>query len=444
MNMKRKVLKCAFLCMTPWVLGACEKELVSDDIVVNDSSLSISTRSVTAEETVSFPVAVYVFNAESKKCVKHETLVSKDTPLEFKLTHGTYDIYAIGGVDESIYSLPSEDDLSETTEISLKEGQEHSDLMTAHSLITLAEDGENTLTLEMERQVLLLSSATIKQIPSNITAVSFSLTPSYQSIRINGELGTTWTHPYSLVNDGEGTWSLHTPTMLLLSPNGTTITVSLTKENGTVKSFSYSFPEKLEKNYQICITGNYQEDNTVNLVGNITGTTWAGTKEVTFCFGDNDTDDDNNGNDDTGNTLINETTPNSGSIYKDCYVLKVESKDDANEVLLLYHDNIDIQPGNKTEAQMSQEIHEITSLLTLNNISNWRLPNEEEARLINYNGQIINQRLEDKFKTGMTDLYLYTKGEHLKTFLPINNSFLERDYSLAKYLRPVTILRFKK
>ena len=441
--MKSNVLKCAFLCMTPWVLGACEKELVSDDIVVNDSSLSITTRSVTAEETVCFPVAVYVFNAESKKCVKHETLASKDTPLEISLTHGTYDVYAIGGVDEDTYSLPSEENLSETAEISLKEGREHSDLMTAHSLVTLTENEENTMALEMERQVLQLSSATIKQIPSSITAVSITLAPSYQSIQINGELGTTRTHSYPLVNNNDGTWSLSTPAMLLLGPESTTITVNMTKEDGTVKNYSYPCPEELKKNYQLSITGNYLEDNIVNLVCNITGTTWSGTKEITFSFGEGITDD-NNGNEDTINTLINETTPNIGSIYKDCYVLKVNSKDDANEVLLLYYDNIAIQTSNKTEEQLLQDIHEITNPLTINSISGWRLPNDEEARLINYDGQIINMRVENKLKSEMADFYLYTKEEHLKAFLPINTSFLERDFSIAKYFRPVTILRFKK
>jgi hypothetical protein len=68
----KKVLTHAVLCIAPWVLGACEKELVSEDMIVTDSSLSITTRSVTAEETISFPIAVYVFNSDSKRCVKNE------------------------------------------------------------------------------------------------------------------------------------------------------------------------------------------------------------------------------------------------------------------------------------------------------------------------------------------------------------------------------------
>ena len=71
-----------------------------------------------------------MFNSESKKCIKNEQLASQDDPLEFSLPHGTYDVYAIGGVDESIYTLPSEKELTEETEITLKENKEHADLMT--------------------------------------------------------------------------------------------------------------------------------------------------------------------------------------------------------------------------------------------------------------------------------------------------------------------------
>ena len=427
----KKLLTRAALCMIPWVLGACEKELVSEDMVVTDSSLSITTRSVTAEETISFPIAVYVFNSESKKCIKNDQLASKDDPLEFSLLHGTYDVYAIGGVDESIYTLPSGKELTEKTEITLKENNEHADLMTAHSIISLDKEEDNILTLNMERQVMQLANVTIKQIPSNISAVSVSLSPSYESILINGELGKTWAHKYPLVNDGDGCWILPSPTMILLTPEAATITVGLTKNDGTVKYYSYPCPDELKKNYHISIIGNYQEDNTVNIVGSITGTTWAGNKVITFDFGDKKTDDNGEGEDE--DDLINESTPASGTIYKDCYVVKVDSTNKANEVLLLYNNDFEINPKEKSEAQVLEEINSELSSLTINDISGWRLPDMEEAKLII--AKYDYHKITNKF-------YYYLYNNQLKLFNCY--TLLERNpYSVGERFRPVIILRFK-
>lgn len=429
--MMKKVLTHAVLCIAPWVLGACEKELVSENMIVTDSSLSITTRSVTAEETISFPIAVYVFNSDSKKCVRNEQLASEDTPLAFTLPHGTYDVYAIGGVDKNIYTLPSEN-LTMETEITLKDGKEHADIMTAHSIVTLEENEENNLTLNMERQVMQLTDVTIKQIPSGITAVSVSLSPSYQSILINGELGKTWTHKYPLVNEGNGCWTLPSPTMILLAPEAATITVGLTKSDGTVKNYSYPCPDELKKNYHISITGNYLEDNTVNIVGSVTGTTWAGNKEITFDFGD--TEANNNGEEDGEEDLINESVPAVGTIYKECYVLKVNTTDKADEVLLLYNNDFDINPKEKTETQVLEEINTVLTPLNFNGITDWRLPDMEEAKLIT--AKIGVYKIANKN-------YYYLLDNQLKIFS--GSSFLNHQpYSAGERYRPVTILKFKK
>ena len=82
-------------------LGACEKEIVSDEPVIAESSVSITTRSVNDGETVSFPVNVYVFNAADRSLVRHETLQDKDQPFSFSIPLGSYSVYAIGGADGS-------------------------------------------------------------------------------------------------------------------------------------------------------------------------------------------------------------------------------------------------------------------------------------------------------------------------------------------------------
>jgi len=436
----KKMLTRAFICMTPWVLGACEKELVSDAPVITDSSLSIITRSVNAEETVSFPINVFVFNNEDKAFIKKENLSDKDNPLELNLPFGSYDVYAIGGADGNLYDFPTEEEITEESEITLKNGKEHADLMTAHDVITLEEKDGNQLTLSMERQVTELTQATIKQVPEDVTEVSISLSSNYRSIQINGELGSLWDHGYALNDNGDGTWSLPSPTMLLLDSEKATITISLTKDDGTIKNYSYSCTEEIKKNHKISITATYQEDNIVQLTGVITGTTWAGSQEIVFDFGEGNSSHENGNNNNEDDDIINAAAPKEYTLYKDCFVLKVTPNDKGyKEVLLLYNEDFNIETKNKTEDAILQEINAELESTTINEISGWRLPNEDEAKITrNIIGHILNSELKTKPNT---NFYFYLDKNDLKAF---DRNVDKREYTYAHQYRPVTILKFNK
>ena len=429
----------AFICMTPWALGACEKELVSDAPVITDSSLSIITRSVNAEETVSFPINVFVFNSEDKSFVKKETLSDKDNPLELSLPFGSYDVFAIGGADDILYDFPTEEEITEESEITLKNGKEHADLMTAHDVITLEEKEGNQLTLNMERQVTELTQVTIKQVPEDVKDVCISLSSNYKGIQINGELGTLWKHEYSLDDNENGTWSLPSPTMLLLDSEKATITISLTKDDGTIKNYSYSCTEEIKKNHRISITATYQEDNIVQLTGIITGTTWAGNQEIVFDFGESSASNENvNNNEDYD--IIKAEAPAIYTLYKDCFVLKVTPNNEGyKDVLLLYNEDFNIETTGKTKDEILQEINAELESTTINGIAGWRLPNEDEAKITrNIIGHILNSELKTKPDT---NFYFYLDNNDLKAF---DRNVDKREYTLSHQYRPVTILKFKK
>ena len=436
--MMKKMLTHAVICMTPWALGACEKELISDEPVMTESSVSIITRSVTAEETISFPVNVYVFNAESKEFVMHKKISEENEPLGFSLPFGSYSLYAVGGAEDNRYIVPDGEGVTEESEITLKEGKEHADLMTAYNTIELKDNEEYDLTLNIERQVVQLSNAIIKDVPEDITNISISLATIYKGIKINGELGTEWTQHYPLTNNGDGEWSLPVPVMLLLKSEPVNINISMIKDDGTIKNYTYVCPDELIKNYQINITAFYQENNSVNIVGHITGSSWAGTKDITFTFGDNN-DDNNEGDNEHDDNFINEVTPNEQSFYKECYVLKVENNNDYNEVLLLYKEDFKIDPKNKSEEVVLQEIYNHLSSLSINGISGWRLPNANEADII------INEYPEIR-KAGIRmdagGYFYYKDNNALKIF--INNGKLHQTFEGGNRYIPVVTLKFKK
>lgn len=439
----RTKTKLALICMASWTLGACEKELVSDNIIATDSSVSVITRSVTAEETISFPVALYVFDAEDHSFVKNVTVPDQETPLTFSIPLGSYDIYAVGGADEARYDHPSGEDLDAESEMTLKDGKEHADLMTAHEVITLEEKDDYELTLNMERQVIELTSAVVNNIPDEITEVHILLSPIYKSIKINGDFGTIWTHSYPLTDSGEGRWTLPSPVMMLFDTDAeeASITISLTMDDGTSKNYSYSLTEDIRKNHQISINATYQYDNSINITGSINGTTWLGSEEIVFNFGDESTTEDPNGNDD--DTFINEPTPSVGSIYKECYVLKTtpNAEEGYNEVLLLYKNDFEINPADKTEEQVLQEINNQLSTLTINGISGWRLPTNVEANLIISRGGDINNKLNIAFNHSTN--YYCLINQALKIFT-LSGVLTAYTYVSGEYYIPVTTLKFKQ
>ena len=436
----KKMLTRALICMSSWALGACEKELISNETVITDSSLSIITRSVTAEETVSFPVNIFVFNNENKSFVKKETFMEEGESIELNLPFGTYDIYVIGGVDGDRYNLPNEAEITEESEITLINGKEHADLMTAHDGITLDKKEGNQLTLSMERVVTELTQATIRQVPEYVTDVSISLSPCYKSILINGGINNSWNHEYALHNDGEGIWTLPSPTMLLVDSEEAIITISFKQGDGTIKNYSYTCTEEIKKNHQISITATYHESNDAQVTGVLTGTSWVGTQEIVFEFGDDNSSTDKY--DDDEEDIINEVAPMEYSIYKKCFVLKVTPNEKGyKEVLLLYNDDFTIETTGKSEEQILQEINTQLESVTINGITGWRLPNEDEVKIVVNNTNVIKKIVESKFNNLNKDFYLYSKNNTLKAYsIDVDG----RDYYIATQYRPVTTLKFKK
>ena len=119
-------------------LTACEKGLdegiadVAPAGQVTNSVLQVRTRSggsAGGEATVAYPIAVYVFAGEECRAV--QTIGDEGQTLNIPLVEGTYTVCAIGGASSSDYVLPTTDDAAATSDIALREGHSHGDLMTA-------------------------------------------------------------------------------------------------------------------------------------------------------------------------------------------------------------------------------------------------------------------------------------------------------------------------
>ena len=202
-------------------LTACEKGLDGEaDYMspaatgqVTNSMLQVRTRggSLGDETTIAYPVQVFVFQGNDCKAV--QTIGDEGQTLNIPLVEGTYSVYAVGGAGSTDYNLPTKDNATTTTALTLKEGRTLTDLMAAQATATLVDGGTNTVTLGMVRKTMLIQSVAIKKIPTAATAVSVTIAPLWQSLCIGGSYnGTTGSQTIALTKQADNrTWTLPSP-----------------------------------------------------------------------------------------------------------------------------------------------------------------------------------------------------------------------------------------
>ena len=435
-------------------LTACEKSLdVGEDVMspdvgqVKNSLLQVRTRSggSTDEATVSYPVTVYVFHGE--ECRAAQTIGDEGQTLNIPLTEGKYSVYAIGGASASDYMLPSADDALATSAIALREEHEHGDLMAAQATVTLMDGEANTVTLGMERKVMLLQSVVMKKVPMAATAVSVSVAPLWQSLTVGGNYSSTdGSYSISLEKQSDGrTWQ-STEAVYLLPPSSSpaSITVRITTPSGT-RSYTYSTSNELEAGYKISIEGTYTEALGVTLSGTITGAEWKGERTISFDFDESGSSsgstDEGNGNE--GGSGEGDL-PAVGTLYQGCYVLA----NNGTTATLLSPNEASIGKSYTTytydEEGLNEAISNLIAATAVDGISGWRLPTLAELNAIYSASETANDLFEADGGTVLTNArrYFYTDadGNLLYRMLSAPDMSGDAEFPATTYVRPVTVI----
>ena len=398
--------------MAAAMMAACSKDVVDGgdgiDAYENgkaaNATLQVTTRSG-GEATISYPVQVYVFQGEECKAV--QTIGDAGQTLNIALVEGTYSVYAVGGASSTDYNLPTKDDATTSTALSLKEGRTMTDLMAASATATLVDGGTNTVTLGLERKVMLLQDITINQVPTAATAISVTIAPLWQALTLSGTYsGTGASQTISLTKQSDNrTWTA-SANAYLLPPSSQPASVSVNMTiGGTTKTYTYSTSDQLEAGYKINISGTYTEAVGVNLTGTITGATWLGERTISFDF-------DENGSSATENTENTEGTENNtgnipavGSIYQTCFVLSVTDNGDNADVTLLSPNEVTMNQSyaqvtlgiSGTDAKAAAVATAVDAKIAeadVDAISDWRLPTSAELNAIYAACDDINGKLD--------------------------------------------------
>ena len=426
------------------MLAACSKDATEDIAGTSDgtrnanSLLQVTTRSGGANDaTVSYPVQVYVFQGDECRAV--QTIGDEGQTLNIALVEGTYSVYAVGGASATDYTLPTKDNATTTTALTLKEGRTLTDLMTASAVATLVDGGTNTVALGMTRKTMLIQDVTIKKIPTAATAVSVTIAPLWQSLTVCGGFATASSSTTIALTkqDDNRTWRLPSPVgegsgVRLLPPSSqpASISVNITI-GGTTKTYTYSCSDQLEAGYKINIDGTYTEAVGVSLTGTITGATWLGERTISFEFDESGSSasEPNNPSDPSEPSEPSSDFPAVGDTYQGCYVLAVSTIDETSAELTL------LSP-NEQAATTTGNADAALAALGAVGISDWAVPTKAQMQLVE-----AKLLADDALRAGQK--YLYRKsndGLGYRTLGAAETAWPTANTTDTYRLRPVAVV----
>ena len=462
-------MKKAMIFLSLLAMVSCSKDATEEILggetngKVANSTLQVTTRAGGDDATINYPVQVYVFQGEECKAV--QAIGDAGQTLNIALVEGTYSVYAVGGASSTDYNLPTKDEATTTTALTLKEGRTMTDLMAASATATLVDGGTNTVTLGLQRKVMLIQDITISQVPTVATAVSVTIAPLWTALTVGGTYSTAGaSQTINLTKQSDNrTWTTSANAYLLPpSSQPASISVNITI-GGTTKSYTYSTADELEAGYKINIEGTYTEAVGVSLTGTITGATWLGERTITFTFDengatgsdDNNDNSDNNDNNNSGGSNDNsDNIPTVGSIYQTCYVLSVTDNGDNADVTLVSPNEVTmgqnyaavtsgIYDDADKAAAVAAAVDAKIAEADVDAISDWRLPTATELNAIYAAIEDINAAFDTDLNPAGNYLYTTAAGAIYYRTLSIDSEGNEGFGANAR-VRPVVTVTIAK
>ena len=394
-----------------------------------EASLKVEARS---SETglVPYPLSLYAFNDEGK-CLASQMITDEKEQMELVLPAGKYRVVAIAGCSDK-YSIPEEPslddliDLDGAADVPLMMGEENIDI-----------DGEENVSVEIALSYVVAGvNVSLKNIPSDVSAVSFELSPLYSSVSFKGEYGNASVAVIGSCLLSEGNvWKSDTLYVFPGSASEVLFSIVLEKEDGSKNKYEYGCPKSPEAGRFFNVTGNY--DGGVSVTGNVIGGIWEGSDDVSFDFGMFGKADDENSGVDIGEL------PDIGTIWNGSIVADVSENDSTGtEILLLSLEEWDA---------MTVQVDEIKSGYSVNGITNWRLPSHGEAQMFRerFCGEarlslnaLISEYDPDLYGIDGEERYLCDKNGEFYSFVfsagkPISQAGTQRSY----YVRLVKTYR---
>lgn len=432
---------------------SCSKDVASyeeiDDSAAGNTVLRVKTRAADGSDaSVSSPINIYVFDSKDK-CIAYNQIGSAGSDASFKLAAGGYKVYSVAGADTEAYDIPTMENATIESVVSLKADKNHGDLMTAQNQVTLQNDIDSDVPLAMERKVLMLSGVTVNDVPDDIESITASISPLYENIKLDGEYsGKTGSVTVELEKSASSSkWENQCNLYILPSVGNPLIKFTFKSSDATTRTFTYLSEKPLRANYKVTMDVNYVKVKEPTLKCIITGVAWNENDEWSFDANEKDfTSDDGNIEEPTPDESEDNTIPKVGELYKGCYVLKSETTGNTTTLTLIGPKN---KAGNftyDTENQQSikNEVDAALAQMAINGISELRLPTVEEMEEIKANYSSINKTVVSLGLNNIPTIsYLSVNSNNKIVAFSMASGYVV-DLKTTAYLRPFATVKITK
>ncbi len=438
------------------ICASCSKDVASfeeiDGSAVGNTMLRVSTRATPgSNETLSSPINIYLFNSKDK-CVAYKQVGTSEENIEFKLTEGLYKVYSLAGADAETYNLPTMENANVGSVVSLKEGKLHKDLLAANNSINLINDQDESLNLEMGRKVLMLSSVTVNDVPTDVSNISVSISPVYENLKLNGEYnGNNGSVTIDLSKTSNSmTWSSSQDLYMLPSIGNPLLKFTFTQSDGSTKSFTYKSEKPLEANYKVAVKVNYIKIKEPTLKCIINGVEWSGEDEWAFDANEKEfATEDKEEPGKPGDSEDTDKLPQAGELYKGCFVLKSESTSSTTTITLISPKQVSGLEFIETDQEsVKSAIEAALPSVSVDEISGWRIPTLEEISYLKADLSAFNRKLVSlnfhNFPTTSSYYILNTDGNIRPFSLGSGNVTNLKSNKASLYLAPFATVTFTK
>lgn len=382
-----KILKYTVYVICLILMAGCQQLPEDDDLMSSgENLLKVNARSAEGAEIV-YPLNLYAF-AEDGDCVTSQKIDDADEEMALVLEKGSYQVVAVSGMSDA-YQMPGEPSLEDVIALSGTRGAE-TPLMVGKASVNVS-GAEASVNITLSYVVAALNVA-LKGVPSDVEAVTLTLSPLYSSLSMGGEYGgKSRKVQVDCSLDSDGVWSAPVCYIFPGSGTETVFSILLEKEDGTEITYGYTYQGVPEANHPFNVSGNYAGGVTVE--GNLIAQNWKEPIVVEFDFGAEEISDDAEKDEEEDEPEVDLTgVPEVGSIWNGAVVADIGESDEGGVDLLL----MSLEEWNKTASQAPSVMAEYV----VNGMSGWRLPTHDEAKVLrsNFNGDkraALNERIAD-------------------------------------------------
>lgn len=396
------------------LITGCQKFIDEDDIndAIPDKSVKIVARS--SSNNIEYPLYIFIFSdtGENKAFLQAN---SESDKLDIKLSDGKYKVIAISGAG-NIYSETDTPDIEDIISFSENCYGENAIMMGKGEVTVNKQQTNLNITLSY---CITSVNISLSNIPDEMNDVSFSISPLYYGISLNGD------YQYDKVNNSmklpcsrneDGTWKAG-PVYIFPGSENTSVFSIVAEDENTTHNYSYTYNGTPRASYPLVLNGSY--DGNITVGNNITCGTWNDPVIVGFYFnanGGSTNGTPEEGNQDTSNPSLS-TIPEAGDIWNGCIVANVKTEETKTTLLLL---------SLKEWECKAAQAESIPSGYSVNNLSGWKIPSYEEAgifrakligdNLINLNDKIIAAGGDKIYSDADSRFICYGKEGGLYTF----------------------------